>query len=371
MRRVAIVLFMLALQAPAFGQQAPDDPNTDREIRDLADRYFDAMERRDAKALDDLLVEECLVYHPRGVIDTKAALLEAMRKSDHAGGQSQPAHILSDVKVRRVGDTAILTATMTTPRVDDPGIINNNRRTLTWTRQDGHWRLMHDQWSLVGDAGEAEYWSDYFHGKNQNFNRNPNSLLVQAVEGRRPGKALDVGMGEGRNAIYLAKQGWQVTGFDRAEGALAVARQQANKQGVRITPILQSAEEFDWGREQWDLVAVLYVSAVRGNVAKIRDSLKPGGLVVVEAFLAPPGSAGRGTEYEPGELRKMFGEGFEIIRYEEGEGVSDYGQKRLQLVRLIGAKTMMQASSSGQTLQPTAAPPNDCGVKAHRSRRGR
>jgi len=46
-----------------------------------------------------------------------------------------------------------------------------------------------------------------------------------------------------------------VTGIDRAEGALAVARQRARDQGVRITPILQSAEEFDWGCERWDLVA--------------------------------------------------------------------------------------------------------------------
>jgi len=60
----------------------------------------------------------------------------------------------------------------------------------------------------------------YFHAKNQNFKRSPNSLLVEAVKGRRPGSALDVGMGEGRNAIYLAKQGWHVTGIDRAEGAL-------------------------------------------------------------------------------------------------------------------------------------------------------
>ena len=54
----------------------------------------------------------------------------------------------------------------------------------------------------------------------------------------------------------------------------------AVEQGVKITPILQSAEEFNWGNEQWDLVDLLYVGAVRGNVAKIRNSLKPGGLVV-------------------------------------------------------------------------------------------
>jgi len=145
-------------------------------------------------------------------------------------------------------------------------------------------------------------------------------------------------MGQGRNAIYLAKQGWQVTGFDPAEGALAVARQEANKRGLRITPILQSAREFDWGHQQWDLIAVLYVPAVRGNVAKIRESLRPGGLVVIEAFLLSPGETGGGTEYQSGELRKMFADGFKLLHYEEGEGVADYGQKRMQLVHLIASR---------------------------------
>ncbi len=121
-------------------------------------------------------------------------------------------------------------------------------------------------------------------------------------------------------------------------GALAVARQAAIKQGVRITPILQTAEEFDWGRQQWDLVALLYVGAVRGNVAKIRESLRPGGLVVIEAFLAPPGKPGGGAVYAHGELRKMFADGFKILHYKETEGVADYGRERMQLVRLIASR---------------------------------
>ena len=96
---------------------------------------------------------------------------------------------------------------------------------------------------------------------------------------------------------------------------------------MKITPILQSAEEFDWGRQRWDLIALLYFHAVRENMAKVRESLRPGGLVVVEAFLVPPGSPERGVEYRPGELRKLFDEGFETLRYEETEGVADYGQK--------------------------------------------
>ncbi len=224
MKPFGMVLLVMVLQTTAAGQQLPGETKTDREIRAQTERYFDAIDRHDVKTLDDLLLDNCTIYYPRGVADTKAALLKALhqplsgRKPAHTGSKpSQPAHALSDMKVRRVGDTAILTVTLTATRVDSPGVINNHRRTLVWVRRDGRWRLMNDQWSLAGDAWQAEYWSDYFHGKNQNFKRNPNSLLIQAVKGRQPGKALDVGMGEGRNAIYLAKQGWKVTGIDRAE----------------------------------------------------------------------------------------------------------------------------------------------------------
>jgi SAM-dependent methyltransferase len=247
-------------------------------------------------------------------------------------------YTLSDVNLRLAGDTAIWAAVITVKGINEPGLINTTRRTLVWVRQQGRWRLLQDQCSLVGDPLFAQYWSIFFHGNDQNFKREPNSLLVKAVKGRQPGRALDVGMGQGRNAVYLAKQGWKVTGFDPAEGALAVARQEARKQKLPITPVLQSAEEFEWGRGQWDLIAALYVPAVRGNVAKIHDSLRPGGLVVIEAFLAPPGKKGHGTEYESEELRKMFAEGFKVLYYEEAEGVADYGQKRMQLVRLIASK---------------------------------
>jgi len=45
------------------------------------------------------------------------------------------------------------------------------------------------------------------------FNKQPNALLMDAIKNKKPGKALDVGMGQGRNSIYLAQQGWSVTGF--------------------------------------------------------------------------------------------------------------------------------------------------------------
>ena len=55
----------------------------------------------------------------------------------------------------------------------------------------------------------------------------PTALLVSATKGRRPGKALDIGMGQGRNSIFLAQQGWKVTGFDPSDEGIHQAEERA------------------------------------------------------------------------------------------------------------------------------------------------
>ncbi|HEX8506822.1 MAG TPA: class I SAM-dependent methyltransferase, partial [Hymenobacter sp.] len=72
-------------------------------------------------------------------------------------------------------------------------------------------------------------------------------MLVETVKGRKSGTALDVGMGEGRNAVYPAQQGWQVTGFDIADQALAYAQKRAKALNVKITTVEQNMATFDWG----------------------------------------------------------------------------------------------------------------------------
>ena len=69
-------------------------------------------------------------------------------------------------------------------------------------------RLAHAQRVATGEAAEAERWNEVFL-RGVTFNLKPNNLLAEAIKGRKPGAALDVGMGQGRNALYLAKQGWE------------------------------------------------------------------------------------------------------------------------------------------------------------------
>jgi Tellurite resistance protein TehB len=62
--------------------------------------------------------------------------------------------------------------------------------------------------------GARVLWNKVYGGHDPIFVETPNALLAGAIDGHKPGKALDFGMGQGRNAVFLAMQGWDVTGFD-------------------------------------------------------------------------------------------------------------------------------------------------------------
>ena len=74
--------------------------------------------------------------------------------------------------------------------------------------------------SLLTTAREkldADRWNRFYQDSNALYNREPNGFLMEVVADRTPGVALDYGMGTGRNALYLAKLGWKVYGFDLSE----------------------------------------------------------------------------------------------------------------------------------------------------------
>jgi SAM-dependent methyltransferase len=147
-------------------------------------------------------------------------------------------------------------------------------------------------------------------------------------------------MGQGRNTIYLAQQGWESVGFDPAERAVAAARAQAAKLGVTITTQVARAEDFDWGQAQWDLIVLSYVGA-REYVANVVRALRPGGMVVVEAFHrdATKGrSIGGAVVFDTNELLKLFA-ALRVVRYEDAETAADFGgQAQTRVVRLAAVK---------------------------------
>ena len=173
------------------------------------------------------------------------------------------------------------------------------------------------------------------------FRSTPNALLQEAVTGRPAGEALEVCMGEGRNAVYLATQGWTVTGFDVSEVGLRRARARANALGVSLNAVLQSSIAFKYGVACWNLIALIYAPVPVTDptyVAELGRALKPGGLIVVESFATRPSVlVKRPVEIDPEALTNAYA-GFDIIRFEETDDLPDWSNEREKVVRLIAAK---------------------------------
>jgi SAM-dependent methyltransferase len=190
-----------------------------------------------------------------------------------------------------------------------------------------------------GSKLEVERWNRILTAETPTFNTSPNAFLVEVVKGRKPGTALDVGMGQGRNAIWLAQQGWSVTGFDPADKAVALAQASAAKLGVKLTTEVKRFEDFDFGSGKWDLIVLSYVGA-REVADKIQRGLRSGGIVVVEAFHrdATKGrSIGRGVVFDTGELQKLF-PGLKVLRDEAPVTKADFGQEEVRVVRFSAEK---------------------------------
>jgi len=185
---------------------------------------------------------------------------------------------------------------------------------------------------------QASRWNQVF-SQGTGFNANPNALLVAAIKDLPAGKALDLGTGQGRNAIYLAQKGWEVTGVDISEVGLDQARVRASELGLKLNLVHQNADTFDYGQEQWDLIAVIYFDP-RPYAKRIQTSLKPGGIVVIEGYhrnATMTHRIGEWVVFNSGELKELF-KGFEVLRYEEVDDVADYGLKPMRLVRLVARK---------------------------------
>lgn len=86
--------------------------------------------------------------------------------------------------------------------------------------------------SATGAGPEAEFWDARYAGSDRVWSGNPNNVLVREVEGLKPGTALDLGCGEGADAVWLARQGWRVTAVDISRVALERAAGHAKAEGI-------------------------------------------------------------------------------------------------------------------------------------------
>lgn len=126
-----------------------------------------------------------------------------------------------------------------------------------------------------------ERWNRRYGETDLLWSEGPNRFLVAEVASLAPARALDLACGEGRNAIWLAGAGWQVTAVDFADVALARAERRAAAADARIELVHADLVEWEPPREAFDLVAVLYLQIPaderRQVLGRAAAAVAPGG----------------------------------------------------------------------------------------------
>lgn len=106
---------------------------------------------------------------------------------------------------------------------------------------------------------DSEAWDERYRESELVWTRDANRFLVAAADGIQPGRALDLAAGEGRNAVWLAERGWEVTAVDFSKVGIEKAHGLAADRGVEVDWICADVLTHDPGRAGFDLVTVLYL----------------------------------------------------------------------------------------------------------------
>lgn len=155
------------------------------------------------------------------------------------------------------------------------------------------------------------------HGSD--FEAGPTPLVMRIASGLRPGKALDLACGAGRNAVWLATHGWKVTAVDGAPTALEVLRGRARDGNLLVEGMVADLEkdEFEIEPRGWDLVLKCYYLQ-RSLFEQAKRGVVPGGVLIAIVHMNEPGEADGPFRLRPGELERYF-EGWEILHLREGK----------------------------------------------------
>jgi SAM-dependent methyltransferase len=195
----------------------------------------------------------------------------------------------------------------------------------------------------------AERWNERYSGSDYLFGTEPNDFLRSAVDRLPEGRALCLGEGEGRNAVFLAERGYEVTAVDASAAGLRKAVKLSEARDVEIRPIVKDLADYSVQPDSWDVIVLIFVHLPRELRRAVHravvSGLRPGGVVVVEAHaLEDAGTASGGPPrellMELDELRDEF-RGLELevareVRREVEEGTQHRGGRAV--VQLLGRK---------------------------------
>lgn len=183
---------------------------------------------------------------------------------------------------------------------------------------------------------ELERWNTRFGAPEYIFGTSPNAFLAsQAHRLKRGQRALSVADGEGRNSVWLAEQGLEVSAFDFSPVGVEKARRLAASRGVKVRHEAASVYGYAWPENAFDVVVAIFVQfadpKMRGFLfERMAQALKPGGLLLIEGYTPKQLEFGTGgpkqveNMYTEALLRQAFG-GFDVLELREYEEELDEG----------------------------------------------
>ena len=133
------------------------------------------------------------------------------------------------------------------------------------------------------------FWDERYSGDELVYGAAPNDFLAQMAE-RFPkkGDALDIGAGEGRNALFLAARGLDVVAVDQSAVGMQKAQRLARERGLALRTQAVDLNDFQAGPDSFDVISSIFVhlpAALRATVhRRIATWLKPGGVFILEAY---------------------------------------------------------------------------------------
>ena len=184
------------------------------------------------------------------------------------------------------------------------------------------------------------HWDKRYAASERLFSGEPDGTLAELAGDLPPGRALDLGAGEGRNSVWLAQRAWEVTAVDMSGVALERLAAQAAQAELPVTTVVADMNEYIAGAEQYDLVVLANLHPAEeeraGLLAAAAAAVAPGGhLFLVGHHVESLGKAGPPDPrrlYTEDSLRDAF-PGLELLRLERREGVhGDTGQPAVDVV---------------------------------------
>ncbi|MCB0599509.1 MAG: methyltransferase domain-containing protein [Lewinellaceae bacterium] len=195
-----------------------------------------------------------------------------------------------------------------------------------------------------------EFWDQRYGEAAYVYGKAPNAFLKEQLAALPPARALFPAEGEGRNAVYAATLGWQVTAFDYSEAGRRKAEALAREFGVRIDYQIAEVEGFPFPESTFDLVGLFFVHLPPASRQLLHrqaaQCLRPGGRIILEAFskqqlgLSSGGPKRDDMLFSVREIKKDF-PSLQLQLLEETETIlseGPYHNGPAWVIRLLGAR---------------------------------